>query len=52
MPLETFCTMNGLSPKIIKKFTANDYLHARYLHFILIVELEAMGFMRGEIAAL
>jgi hypothetical protein len=52
MPLETFCTTNGLSHKIIEKFTANDYLHARYLRFILIVELEAMGFTRGEIAAL
>ncbi|KIM79888.1 hypothetical protein PILCRDRAFT_24281, partial [Piloderma croceum F 1598] len=52
MTLEIFCTTYGLSPKIIEKFTANDYLHARFLRFILITELTDMGFTRGEIAAL
>jgi hypothetical protein len=52
MTLETFCTTYGLSPKIIEKFTANDYLHARFLCFILIMELTDMGFTQGEIAAL
>jgi len=52
MKLETFCLTYELSPKIIEKFTANDYLYARFLRFVLIKELEEMGFTRGEIAAL
>jgi hypothetical protein len=31
MPLETFCTTNRLSPKIIKKFTAKDYACLVYI---------------------
>jgi hypothetical protein len=31
---------------------AHDYLHAQFLHFILITELTDMGFTWGEIAAL
>lgn len=52
MKIEVFGPMYELSPKIIEKHTANDYLHARYLRFILVKELEDMGFTRGEIAAL
>lgn len=52
MKLDVFCTTFDLGPKIFDKFTANDYLHARFLRFILIKELEDMGFARGEIAAL
>ena len=52
MTLETFCMTYGLGPKIIDKFVTNDYLHARFLRFILITELADMGFTRGEIAAL
>jgi len=52
MKLETFCLTYELSPKIIEKFTANDYIYAHFLHFVLIKELEEMGFTRGEIAAL
>jgi hypothetical protein len=52
MKLEVFGNTYELSPKIIEKLTANDYLHARYLRFILVKELEDMEFTRGEIAAL
>jgi hypothetical protein len=52
MKLNTFCTTYDLSSKIIDKFIANDYMHARFFRFILIKELEDMGFTRGEIAAL
>ena len=52
MRLDNFCAMFDLGPKILDKFTTNDYLQARFLRFILIRELEEMGFTRGEIAAL
>ena len=52
MTLDIFCTSYGLGPKIIKKFTAHDYLHAQFLRSILITELTDMEFTRGEIAAL
>ena len=52
MRLDNFCAMFDLGLKILDKFTTNDYLHARFIRFILIRELEEMGFTRGEIAAL
>jgi len=52
MKLDAFCAMYDLGPKIIEKFTTHDYMHARFLRFILIKELEEMGFTRGEIAGL
>jgi hypothetical protein len=52
MKLEVFGTTYELSPKIIEKLMANDYLHACYLCFILVKELEDMEFTMGKIAAL
>ena len=52
MRLDNFCAMFDLGPKIFDTFTMNDCLHAWFLWFILIRELEEMGFTWGEIMAL
>jgi hypothetical protein len=44
MKIEEFESKYGLSTKIIEKLTTHDYIHACYLRFIEIKELDGMGF--------
>jgi hypothetical protein len=52
MKIEEFVSKYGPSTKIIEKLNTHDYIHARYLCFIEIKELDGLGFSQGEIAAL
>jgi hypothetical protein len=49
MALSDFCTQYGLSDEILAKLAKNGYTHTRTLQFVQTNDLNAIGFMLGEV---
>lgn len=52
MSIAEFCDFFALQPSILQKLTDNAYDFARNLRFIMLANLDDMGFKLGEKAAL
>ena len=50
MALSKFCTQYGLSNEILIKLTKHGYTYTWTLHFVQTNDLNAIGFMLGEVA--
>ena len=51
MDMAAFCARYKLKKTIKDKFLENGYEDARILRFVTLVDMEAMKFLRGEVAS-